>query len=238
MLERIRQNSAEFGLGINMTKTEVMLIGTHDLEVSPEIDGTPLKIVDTFEYLGRILSRDGSDKLALNDRIGKAWGAFEKQKDLITSKHLSMKSKRDIYETYILPVVLYATETMTWSKDMLDKIDVFNNHIMRWMCGARLRDKKSISTLRASTGVKPIIPMIKARKLQWYGHIKRSDLLVKVTLEGLVAGKRKRGRPSRRWRDDIRDWCDDNLEAINKIARDRDLWRSHCYAVCNSGERV
>ena len=145
-----------------------------------------------------------------------------------------MKSKRQIYETYILPVVLYATETMTWSKDMLDKIDVFNNHIMRWMCGARLRDKKSISTLRASTGVKPIIPMIKARKLKWYGHIKRSDLLVKVTLEGLVAGKRKRGRPSRRWRDDIRDWCDDNLEAINKIARDRDLWRSHCYAVCNS----
>ena len=76
MLERIRKYSAEFGLSINMTQTEVMLIGTHDLDVTPEIDGTPIKIVDTFEYLGRILSRDRSDKLALNDRIGKAWGAF------------------------------------------------------------------------------------------------------------------------------------------------------------------
>ena len=72
---------------------------------------------------------------------------------------------------------------------MLERINVFNNHIMRWMCGARLRDKNSIAILRANTGVKPIIPIIKARKVKWYGHIKRSDLLVKVTLEGMVAGK-------------------------------------------------
>ena len=61
---------------------------------------------------------------ALEDRIGKAWGAFEKKKDIMTSRHISMKTKRHTYETYILPVVSYATETMTWTKQMIKKISV------------------------------------------------------------------------------------------------------------------
>ena len=82
MLERIKKNSAEFGLSINMTKTEVMLIGNHDPDVIPNIDGAPIKVVDTFEYLGRILSRDGSDRLALNDRIGKPGAPLKNKKIL------------------------------------------------------------------------------------------------------------------------------------------------------------
>ena len=136
ILNRLKINSAEFGLNINLSKTKVMLIGTHDSGDTVTIGGEAIEVVDQFEYLGRILSKDGSDMPALEDRIGKAWGAFEKKKDIMTSRHISMKTKRHTYETYILPVVSYATETMTWTKQMFKKIKVFNNHIMRWMCGA------------------------------------------------------------------------------------------------------
>ena len=193
----MKDNSAEFGLSVNLSKTKVMLIGNHDSSIAPSTDEVPIKIVPSRVF-ERVISNDGSDMPALLDRIGKAWGAFEKKKDLITSKRLPMKSKRQIYETYILPVVMYATETMTWSNDMLNKLRGFNNHIMRWMCGTKLCDKQPIATLHRRTGVHDITNTVKARKLQWFGHVKRSNLMVKTTIKGHIEGKRRRGRPSRR----------------------------------------
>ena len=75
------------------------------------------------------------------------------------------------------------------------------------MCGAKLRDKQSIVSLHSKTNLKDIIPIIKLKKLQWFGHLKRISQQVKVTFEGLVDGKRKQGRPGRRWRDDMLEWC-------------------------------
>ena len=50
----------------------MMLIGTHDNGDTVTIGGEEIEVVDQFEYLGRILSKDGSDLPALEDRIGKA----------------------------------------------------------------------------------------------------------------------------------------------------------------------
>ena len=97
-------NSAEFRLNINLSKTKVVPIGAHD-NYTVTIGGEAIEVVDQFEYLGRILSKDGSDMPALEDRIGKAWGAFEKMKDIMASRHISMKTKHHTYETFIPPVV-------------------------------------------------------------------------------------------------------------------------------------
>ena len=62
------------------------------------------------------------------------------------------------------------------------------------------------------TIVKPIGPYedilatVKRRKLKWYGHVKRSDGLTKVILQGTVEGSRRRGRPKKRWSDNIAEW--------------------------------
>ena len=104
------------------------------------------------------------------------------------------------------------------------------------MCGAKLRDKQSISSLHAKTRVKNIIPIIKLKKLQWFGHLKRSKQQVKVTFEGLMEGKRKKGRPVRRWRDDILEWCGGaSIVELGRKTNNRKAWRGHCHAVCDSG---
>ena len=138
-------------------------------------------------------------------RTGIGWDVFKKVKSIITSRHVSMKHKTLTYETYVRLAVLYATETMTWKKELLQRMEVFQNHILRWMTRCRLIDRVPLTELRRRTNTKPMSSHIIARKLKWFGHVKRSKLPVKVTLEGMVAGKRKRGRPRRRWRDDVRD---------------------------------
>ncbi len=50
-----------------------------------------------------------------------------------------------------------------------------------------------------------VVDMVKKRKLELFGHICRmkDERLLKVVMTGMVDGSRGRGRPARRWMDDI-----------------------------------
>ena len=58
-----------------------------------ELAGDLVDVVSQFEYLGRVLSRDGTDTNCVEARINKGWIAFQKYKDLITSNRLSFSKK-------------------------------------------------------------------------------------------------------------------------------------------------
>ncbi len=129
-----------------------------------------------------------------------------------------MSSKRKTIETYVLPSVLYAAETIAWKHPLQQKVTVFLNHLMRWMTGHRLRDKTKITDLHITTGLQPIMRTIRKRKLQWYGHIKRSQLPVKSVFEGLSEGKRSRPQ----------EWTNKSWSELNLLARNRERWRAIC----------
>ena len=114
-----------------------------------------------------------------------------------------MKAKKQTVESYILPSVLYASETVTWTNTLLTKMKVFQNHLMRWMTGFKLNDRVPISRLTSLTKLDDISTTIKRMKLKWYGHVRRSSIPAKIVMEGLAPGFRKRGRPSRRWMQDL-----------------------------------
>ena len=76
---------------------------------------------------------------AVEQRIAKGWQVFQNKKSIITHRRLSMEAKKQTIESYILPSVLYASETITWTQPLMDKMKVFQNHLMRWMTGYRLK---------------------------------------------------------------------------------------------------
>ena len=51
-----------------------------------------------------------------------------------------------------------------------------------------------------------LLTLVKKRKLIWFGHVSRSSGLAKTILQGIVKGKRKRGRQKKRWEDNIKEW--------------------------------
>ena len=50
------------------------------------------------------------------------------------------------------------------------------------------------------------------------------SLPVKVAVEGNVPGNRGRGRPRRRWRDDIKEWTKKSWSDLNCLVKDREKW--------------
>ena len=95
VLDKLHDCASVFGMKINVPKTKVMMIGTN-ADTAVYIKGQFLNIVDTFEYLGRVLSSNADDSHAVLSRIRKAWGAFEKKKSILTDKRISVTTKRKV----------------------------------------------------------------------------------------------------------------------------------------------
>ena len=66
---------------------------------------------------------------------------------------------------------------------------------------------------------------IKARKLTYFGHLKRHDSLEKHIMEAKLEGKRRIGRPTRRWTDDIKEWLHTSPVEAGREAQRRDVFR-------------
>ena len=234
MMERLSEESAYFGLKINFTKTKIMPVGPYAksfTESKMEVIRKQIEVVDNFEYLGRILNNRADDTSAVEHRIAKGWQLFQRKKSIITHRRLSMNSKKQTVESYILPSVLYASETITWSKTLLTKMNVFQNHLMRWMTGFRLNDRVPIARLKSLTKLDDISSTIKRMKLSWYGHLRRSSIPAKTITEGLAPGTRKRGRPSRRWMQDLTEWTGKDTHELASISYNREEWKQLCKQV-------
>ena len=71
-----------------------------------------------------------------------------------------------------------------------------------------------------------IMNNIKSKSIKLYDHIKISNAgLSKFCLEGMIEGKRNRGRPAKRWLDNIHAWTQLSTDELNNKSTIRDLWK-------------
>ena len=74
-----------------------------------------------------------------------------------------------------------------------------------------------------------IATVIRRRRLEWFGHVKRRDETenIRAVVEMKMEGKRPRGRPKLRWKDTVR--RDMTAWSIKEEwATDRERWTSMC----------
>ena len=69
-------------------------------------------------------------------------------------------------------------------------------------------ERKTNASVLEQLGLKApqLLNLIKKQKLSYFGHIKRHNTLEKLFLEGTCEGRRGRGRPRKRWTQDIGEW--------------------------------
>ena len=76
-------------------------------------------------------------------------------------------------------------------------------------------------------------------KLQYFGDLMwRVDSLEKTLMLGGIGGRRRRGRPRRRWLDGITDSMDMSLSEVRELVMDREAWRAAIHRLTKSRTRL
>ena len=141
------------------------------------------------------------------------------------SQPISLKYK--ILKTCIFPVATYGCEAWTLSKLDTKKIKAFEmkcyRKILRIPWTARVTNENVLEQLNM-TGCH-LLNYIKKQKLTYFGHLSRHETLEKICMSGGLEGKRGRGRPRRRWHEDVSDWLGISVYEAGRLAQERVKFR-------------
>jgi len=226
----IKEESRKYGLEINKKKTKTMVISkaTKAPEVDIEIEGEKLEQVNSFTYLGQLITEDGRSETEIKRRIGISKTIFESKKKLLTSRKLSYKLKLRLTKCFIWSVLLYASETWTLTATLEKRLEAAEMWMYRRITRTSWKDKKTNREVLNQLDLKgtSIVKTIKKRKLAYYGHIRRHDTLQRKILEGKIEGKRTKGRRRKSWIENIEETTGMKINMCCTVARDRERWRS------------
>ena len=99
--------------------------------------------------------------------------------------------------------MVYGVETQAVKKAQTKKLDAAEMRMLRWMSGVTKLDRIANERIRGTTKVGEISKKVQESRLKWYRHVLRREEkhVGKIMMVMEVPGKRRRGRPNRRWLD-------------------------------------
>lgn len=223
-----------FGLKINLGKTEVLVQtppNTDPPNTSVSINGVPIKQVDHFKYLGSILASDATCRVDIENRIRSAHAAYGKLcKRVFQNRDLTLKTKILVYQAVVISTLLYACETWTLYRKDIQKLERFHQSKLRNILGIGWEDRITNNSVLARSNTASIESMILRHRLRWSGHVLRmdQDRLPHQLLYGeLQTGRRPRGAPKRRYKDQLKDTLkrtNISVETWEEVAMERAQW--------------
>ena len=123
LLNKVAEESKKRGLSINCKKTECMVISKKD---SPScelyLEGTLIKQVQKFIYLGSAITTSGKCDPEIKRRIALAKDAFQRLEHILRNRKISMETKKRVLECYVISTLTYGCECWTISAQMEERL--------------------------------------------------------------------------------------------------------------------
>jgi hypothetical protein len=115
------------GLEINQAKTKYMICGTKKKHAENifKVKHMTFERVNSFVYLGTLITTDNNTSAEINNRITLANRSYFGLVNILKAKNINRKFKVIIYNTSIKPVLMYGAETWVLSKADELRLGVF-----------------------------------------------------------------------------------------------------------------
>ena len=229
LLRSLERAAAGISLHVNAHKTEYMCYNhTGDIFT---LDGTSLKLVDKFTYLGSSVS---STEKYIDTRLTKAWTAIDRL-SIIWKSDLTDKMKRSFFQAAVVSILLYGCTTWTLTKRLEKKLDGNYTRMLRAILNKSWRQYPTRHQLYGH--LLPITKTIQVRRTRHAGHCWRSrdGLISDVLLWTPTYGREKFGRPARTY---IQQLCEDTGCSPEDLAEGmsvREKWRERVRDIRASG---
>ena len=171
------------------------------------LEGTPLKLVDKFTYLGSSVESTEKD---IETRLTKAWTAINRL-SIIWKSDLTDKMKRSFFQASVTLILLYGCTTWTLTKRLEKKLDGNYTRMLRAIQNKSWQQHPTRHQLYGH--LPPITKTIQVRRTR--------DVLLWIPTHG----RAKAGQPARTY---IQQLCEDTgccPEDLPRAMNDREEWR-------------
>ena len=125
----------------------------------------------------------------------------------------------------VRPAMVYELETVAVTKKQVGEMEVAEMKMLRFAMGVTRKDKIRNEHIRCTVKVERLGMKMREGRLRWYGHVMRDqDYVGRKMMEMELPGKRKRGRPKRRFLDVVKEDMEE-VGAKETDIEDRKMWR-------------
>ncbi|MCJ8749155.1 hypothetical protein PDJAM_G00173060 [Pangasius djambal] len=185
-----------------------------------------VKKVQDFKYLGSTVQSNGECEKEVKKRVQAGWNGWRKVSGVLCDRKISARIKGKVYKTVVRPAMLYGLETVSLRKRQESELEVAELKMLRFSLGVKRLDRIRKEYIRGTAHVGCLGDKVREARLRWFGHVQRreSEYIGRRMLDMELPGRRRRGRPKRRYMDVINE--DMKLVGASvEDAEDRDRWR-------------
>jgi len=169
-----------------------------------------------------------------------AFGAL--RKPIFESRHISLQTKKVVYVTLIVNLLLYGADCWCLTEDLFDQLRSFHHRCIRTMCGVtrwhvrfhRIRN----SELRRRMRLETMDFYVTLRVLRWAGHVARMgpERIPRKFLTSWVRNPRPHGRPQFTFGHSVNKalkcaGISTDFKEWSELAQDRGAWRARLYGL-------
>jgi len=185
---------------MNITKTKEMIVSKKETvpEIKINIKGENIQQVKEMIYLG-----------------------------FMAPQNINIRGRLSLNKCYIWSTSLYWAETWILSKATVKNLEAFEMWSYRRIIKISWKEYKSNEeVLSMMNSKRMLVKMIKRRKLTYFRHFVRREVIQRLLLDGKINGKWSRGKQRLTWADIIKGWTGMKYSECIKMAQDRRRWSS------------
>ena len=195
------------------------------------LDGTSLKLVDKFTYLGSSVS---STKKDIDTRLTKAWKATDRL-SIIWKSDLTDKMKCSFFQAAVVSILLYGCTTWTLTKRLEKKLDGNYTRMLQAILNTSWRQHPTRHQQYGN--LPPITKTIQVGRARhaWHCWWSRDELISDVPLWTPAYGQAKAGWPARTYMQQL---CEDtgcSSEDLPEAMNDREKWQERVREIHANG---
>jgi len=118
---------------------------------------------------------------------------------------MNKETKLRIHNITAKAALKFGSEAWVLKKREERRLEAAQMKFLRHLLGVTKLDKQKNQCIRGKTGAQYIVKEIKQYQEKWLQHVQRMDTnrILKQTLQYQPKGRRKIGRPRKRWRDQL-----------------------------------
>ena len=185
-----------------------------------------MPIVKEFKYLGSTVQESGGCEREIKKKVQAGWNGWRKVSGIICDWRLPARVKEKLYSSVVRPEMVYGLETVAVTKKQVEEMEVAEMKMLKFATGVTRRDKIRNEHIRSTVKVELLGMKMRDGRLRWYEHVMRRDqeYVGRKMMKMELPGKRKRGRPKRRFLDVVKEDMGE-VGAKETDVEDRKMWR-------------